>query len=262
MQRECEGHKNYEKLLGEYLRDMGVRHESSDNIDDNKSSSKDYEGGIVNEEIKKKEFSSNLRILSKDRKLNELSEISRATTIDKKEVIELSNRTFKTTTEIKALKKYKICQEYEVKAFDLIFTDRATASMRIHRNTRIFYDVSKMRYGTGEYKEKIKISRSIIDKANSAKEIIDEEDKITGTQRIYQSGLCELAITILNKIKVNENDNPFVSDTKIKYDAKEIDGPFNYNKIDYNDEKLMDHIKSIEEHNKLRDGEFKHHYLE
>ncbi|CAH6419790.1 Origin of replication binding protein [uncultured virus] len=210
----CEGYKNYESYLSCFLRETGVQY-----IED------DYEQEEIIEDNAKCEIQDNIKerlnTINVQNQLEDENGISAAPYITGEMLRSIQKKDDKTIDEVRVLKKMNICKEYEIKWFDPLFGCEARKLMRVHRNTKIFYDASRYQYGSDEYRIEIqKAMQKTIDTRIDVADFIFEGDKLTEVQRVYQAHLCEITLFIIHLLKIDNNDNPFERLIPIKYNIE------------------------------------------
>jgi len=90
--------------------------------------------------------------------------------------------------------------------------------MRIHRNVRIYNEVAKHSYGSERHKFKMNEAMEIMTSRKYDEDIFDfEGDRMKDVQRVYQGRLCELAMNIIELLKVDKAKNIFYDRTDIQY---------------------------------------------
>jgi hypothetical protein len=210
IQDQGNGFRNYEKNLGYYLRDMGVNYIEDDYEDEEKIS--DEEKAEIHKNIKE-----TLKENREKKRKDEENRIAEAQRVDDKTAAIIKNSD-KDAEDIRILKKHHICKEYNVEGYDGIFGTEAAKLMRAHRNIRIYNEVVKYRYGSEKYKMKMNEAMEIMTSRKDDEDIYEfEGDRLKDVQRVYQGRLCELAINIIELLKVDKTKNPFHDRTIIQY---------------------------------------------
>jgi hypothetical protein len=231
IRRICEGSKNYEKFLCQYLHDMGIRYVP---YDDNELLNDEH---IVNvsEDIKYEKikeiqhemeiFNERMLKIRKDREEKAERGIAEAPNItdpyiDKSILPAMKKDDCKTMETIWTLQKAKICSEYEITDFDVEFGKESLELLRVHRNTRLFYEVTKLPHRSDEYNKRLHQIRESMKKKDNI--VNFEGDKLSDAEKLYQGGLCEIALDLIDMVKANKETNPFCADINIKYDGDKI----------------------------------------
>lgn len=230
MQRSCEGYKNYEFFLGKYLRDMGIRYVDCNDISlkyEYISDDKILETlKIENKDEYIKEMKSELKMIKKGRKSEEAERIVKALDVNDETLKKISSKVNKTQEDIDILKRNKICKIYQVKQFDKEFVIEATKLTRVHKNTKMFYAITKLKFESIEYYDKIKEIRDKMlkkfDELNKTHKIKFFNDDISERRLMYQGTLCIIALKIMYLLKLNPDDDVFIADTEIKYNNDDI----------------------------------------
>jgi ribosomal protein S25 len=209
-QDQGEGYRNYEAYLGAYLREMGVNYIEDDYEEDEKIG--DEEKAETHEVIKE-----TLKENKEKKKKDEEDKRADAQRVDDK-TAGLIKRSDKDIEDIRILKKHNICKEYGVEGYDGIFGTAAAKLMRVHRNTRIYNEVAKHPYGSEIHKFKMNEAMEIMTSRKHDEDIFEfEGDRLKDLQRVYQGGLCELAMNIIELLKVDKTKNVFHERIDIQY---------------------------------------------
>ena len=141
--------------------------------------------------------------------------------IDDKTAEAIQRSDDKGVEEILMLKKRRICKVYDVESFDAVFAREAMKLIRVHRNTRIYYEVSKHRYGTPRYQEELNKAMEVVTARKHDNDVFEfEGDKIADLQRVYQGRLCELALNIMQLLTNGAEVKLFGEEMVINYNER------------------------------------------
>ena len=220
----CEGYKNYEMELAHFLQEMGVKYVEDDYSEEERID--DDTKDEVHEEIKKE-----LKEIRKSKKEEQVAGIVEAQEIDENTERAIQRSDEKGEEEIRMLRKRRICREYGVESFDAVFAKEAMKSMRTHRNVRVYYEVSKKQYGTAKYQEKLTRAMEIMTgRVEEADDFEFDGDKLTDLKRVYQGRLCEVALNIMELLRIGgerienmaeyEYETVFNEESGISYDER------------------------------------------
>lgn len=81
--------------------------------------------------------------------------------------------------------------------------------MRVHRNTKIDNEVARYPYGSERYKFKMNESMEIMTNRKHDEDIFEFD-----VQRVYQGRLCELAMNMIELLKVDRTKNVFTRELR------------------------------------------------
>lgn len=212
-----EGARYYIEILSKCLRETGIQYVDPNDEDES-----------LEKTGKKANYTFKVQDIKIERKLKDNKAVAEAALLSRSEISKLKTKHDKTNKDISHIIKSDLCCQYDVVSFDERFYSNAKGLTYKHNNTKIFHKIFKLGFGSDEYKSELSNYRMNLktnkEKNNFVGDVLDDCNKA------YHSGLCEIALNIMQMMRVNKNDDPFVNDQTPVHLCKEAEKYINTTK--------------------------------